>query len=149
MRQKWTKLFGFVFVLSMIMFSVNYDDWFPPVNVRWAVGVALLQRQALESNYYLTEPQRAGERTWSYRIRDGWVLGRSAGGAFPNVGAFGEVMPLNAIAMKRCRAKHALCIDLAHELFFHDGDFYDYVHNTPTGARRIADYLHRKLRDRI
>ena len=78
MRQKWTKLFGFVFVLSMIMFCVNYNDWFPPVNVRWAVGVARLQRQALESNYHLTEPRGAGERTWSYRIRDASVhnLGR-------------------------------------------------------------------------
>ena len=69
MQQTWTKPFGFVFVVSMTMFCVTYD-WFPRVNIRWAVGVARLQRQALESNYHLAEPRQAGERTWSYSIRD-------------------------------------------------------------------------------
>ncbi|MEE2790943.1 MAG: sulfatase-like hydrolase/transferase [Acidobacteriota bacterium] len=77
MRQTWIKPFGFVFVLSMIVFCITYD-WFPRANVRWAAGVTRLQRQALESNYQLAEPRQTDERTWSYSIRDASVhnLGR-------------------------------------------------------------------------
>jgi lysophospholipase L1-like esterase len=45
-----------------------------------------------------------------------------------------------------CQQKGAICIDLGNELHFGIGDFYDYVHNTPRGAKKIGDYLYAKLK---
>ena len=39
----------------------------------------------------------------------------------------------------------ATCLDLAAELRFEPGDFYDYEHNTPQGARKIGQWLAGKL----
>lgn len=52
-------------------------------------------------------------------------------------------------AMAACREVMAVCIDLAAELFFEDGDHYDEVHTTPKGSARIGRYLFEKLKDVI
>jgi len=46
-----------------------------------------------------------------------------------------------------CQERPGECyfIDLASELAFEDDDFYDNVHTTPAGARRIGEFLSRKL----
>src|SRR4051794_35861505 len=46
-----------------------------------------------------------------------------------------------------CQERPGECyfIDLASELAFEDDDFYDNVHTTPTGARRIGKFLSKKL----
>ena len=69
MWQRWLRPFGFAFLFSMTLFCATYD-WFPRVNVRWAERIARIERQALESHYYLAESRQVGERTWSYSIRD-------------------------------------------------------------------------------
>lgn len=51
--------------------------------------------------------------------------------------------------MAACREVMAVCIDLAAELFFEDGDHYDEVHTTPKGSARIGRYLFEKLKDVI
>lgn len=38
-----------------------------------------------------------------------------------------------------------VCLDLATELHFADGDFYDFEHNTPQGAEKIGHWLAGKL----
>ena len=39
----------------------------------------------------------------------------------------------------------SICIDLANELKFNLSDFYDLVHNTPSGAEKIGRYLASKI----
>jgi hypothetical protein len=47
--------------------------------------------------------------------------------------------------MEVCRTWHITCLDLAAELRFTEGDFYDYEHNTPRGAEKIGRWLSGKL----
>src|SRR4029078_1164724 len=46
-----------------------------------------------------------------------------------------------------CKERRREChfIDLASELSFEDDDFYDNVHTTPAGARRIGEFLSDRL----
>lgn len=52
----------------------------------------------------------------------------------------------NRRMMDVCKTVKAVCVNLAHELTFQDGDFYDHYHNTDTGAERIGVYLEGRLR---
>ena len=52
---------------------------------------------------------------------------------------------LNAATLETCRGRRVICLDLATELHFADGDFYDYEHNTPQGAEKIGHWLAGKL----
>lgn len=53
----------------------------------------------------------------------------------------------NRVTLEVCRrTADAVCVDLAGELEFEPGDFYDQVHYTPQGARRIGEYLAGRLR---
>jgi hypothetical protein len=40
-----------------------------------------------------------------------------------------------------------MCIDLAAEDMWQDDDFYDFLHNTPKGARKLGNYLFERLSD--
>jgi hypothetical protein len=51
----------------------------------------------------------------------------------------------NAATLEVCRYRHVACLDLATELPFGEGDFYDYEHNTPQGAEKIGRWLGGKL----
>lgn len=76
------------------------------------------------------------------RLRDGAIqeIDASGGGA-----TFAELSLYNAELLKFCAEAKALCIDLAGELRFGPGDFYDSVHTTPQGSRKIGMYLAEKL----
>lgn len=54
---------------------------------------------------------------------------------------------INAATRSLCQAESTHCrlVDLAGELAFDQADFYDLVHNTPQGARKIGEYLAGKL----
>ncbi|HSV28076.1 MAG TPA: hypothetical protein VLL76_00920, partial [Candidatus Omnitrophota bacterium] len=51
----------------------------------------------------------------------------------------------NAATLELCREDNLTCLDLASELDFADGDFYDVVHNTPQGAEKVGRWLAGKL----
>ncbi len=53
----------------------------------------------------------------------------------------------NNATLEVCNNFNAICINLADELQFKQGDYYDYVHNTPSGASRIGNYLFKKLKN--
>jgi hypothetical protein len=48
----------------------------------------------------------------------------------------------NNTLMSVCQDIDGICIDLAGEIKFETGDFYDQTHNTRAGARKIGDYLY-------
>ena len=83
---------------------------------------------------------------YEYQVRNGKVLSiPDARGIFPLDG-YVAMMLFNESLLKTCRRVEAICVDLASELSFENGDFYDNVHTTPAGSRRIGDYLAAKLR---
>jgi hypothetical protein len=65
-------------------------------------------------------------------------------------GDYFKARMLGDAAMTACRAGGAICIDMVREMGFSgDGDFYDHVHTGPSGNRRIAKFLYRRLKDVI
>jgi len=54
---------------------------------------------------------------------------------------------LNDTTMSMCK-KHSntICIDLATDIEFNHEDFYDFAHNTPSGAAKIGSYLADKIK---
>jgi len=55
-----------------------------------------------------------------------------------------EMRYYNAELLAFCAETGAICIDLAGELEFELGDFYDAIHTTPSGSRKIGAYLAEK-----
>jgi len=55
-----------------------------------------------------------------------------------------EMQGYNAELLAFCKEVHAICIDLAGELTFDVQDFYDAIHTTPSGSRKIGEYLAKK-----
>lgn len=50
------------------------------------------------------------------------------------------------VLLRTCREKQALCIDLGALNSWEDLDFYDFVHMTPRGARKVGLELYERLR---
>lgn len=55
----------------------------------------------------------------------------------------------NDKTMEFCHSVSGVCLDLASEVEFEDGDFYDFYHHTPRGAEKTGIYLYLKLWDRF
>jgi hypothetical protein len=80
-----------------------------------------------------------------YRLEHGRLTGIAEADG-PNGVDRGRALTLfNAATLEVCRYRHVACLDLATELQFEEGDFYDYEHNTPQGAERIGRWLAGKL----
>ena len=71
-RKRWFLVpFVLAFLLSLAFSYATYEAPFDPrVNVRWSEQVTQSQREALETEYDLAEPEYTGERTWQYEILD-------------------------------------------------------------------------------
>ena len=81
----------------------------------------------------------------AYRIRDGKVWGKLLEDGTIDTNAYDGLSVVNVATMATCKKAGAICIDLANELFFIDGDHYDDVHTTPRGSKKIGQYLFKKL----
>jgi lysophospholipase L1-like esterase len=81
---------------------------------------------------FVTQPMR------DMRVVDDHVMVRPPG-AEPPLRAF------NQTTLAVCREMSMDCLDLATELRFERGDFYDGLHYTPQGAARIGRWLGAKL----
>jgi lysophospholipase L1-like esterase len=81
----------------------------------------------------------------AYRIRDGKVWGKLREDGTVDTSAYNGLSVINIATIATCNKAGAICIDLANELFFVDGDHYDGVHTTPMGSKKIGQYLFKKL----
>ena len=109
-----------------------------------------LRALAARTREIRAEPIFVTQRMRSSKWRDGVLVGRE--GEPTNGVDLGIVTGMfNEVTMKVCRAEQAVCVDLATDMqhAFDDGDFYDFIHTTPSGAAKIGEYLHRSLRDRL
>jgi lysophospholipase L1-like esterase len=79
-----------------------------------------------------------------WRRRGNRLFGRRSDEGI-GVGYYVQQTLFNAWAMKACREKKAICLDLSAELEFRDGDFFDDVHTTPQGSAKIGTYVAEKL----
>lgn len=75
----------------------------------------------------------------------GKLLGMVTEGGPNGIDQYNALAPYNVATRQVCRENGLLCLDLAKELAFADGDFYDYLHNTPAGAEKIGRWLYAKL----
>ena len=105
-------------------------------------------------------PVFATQQTRMFRRDGGRVTGVELdfefhGHRFNGVDRYHILEMYNDVVRRVCRETGTPCIDLADGLALTDSDFYDFMHNTPAGARKIGDFLAEKLaaipafRDRI
>ena len=80
-----------------------------------------------------------------YRLEDGRLTGIVETSGPNGVDRGHALTRFNAATLEVCRYRHVACLDLATELPFSEGDFYDYEHNTPQGAEKIGRWLAGKL----
>lgn len=92
------------------------------------------------------------QTTGRCRQSDGKILGAAETATFDGVKINGVdkcIMRqlINRRTMEFCRQAGGVCLDLASEVKFEDGDFYDFPHTSPRGSEKIGHYLYSKLRD--
>lgn len=96
------------------------------------------------------EPILVTQKHGNYKIADGRLLARVATGGQPATDdAFRTLAAFNRTTLAICAERKVFCVDLAAGLEFHDGDFYDHIHTTPAGSRRIGRFIFEGLRDRL
>jgi len=91
------------------------------------------------------KPILVNQPTAEYRVRDNWIWVplTKDGDLFTH--GYRTISQFNDVTMDVCRKVGGRCIDLAREVEFDDGDFYDRIHNTPSGTKKIGQYLYDKL----
>ena len=91
------------------------------------------------------------QRRMSYWMDDEHIVGIASESKYDDVKYNGVDMYymnklLNNTTMSICNnVDNVICIDLESELNFDHKDFYDYTHNTPSGASKIGKYLASKV----
>ena len=63
--------------------------------------------------------------------------------------AFYNIQSLNRITLEICAEMEMTCVDLAGGISFQEGDFYDQIHTSPAGSRRIGEFLYQKLKGKL
>lgn len=95
------------------------------------------------------EPIFVTQHKAQHRNESGRVLATVDTLGNPQIGTYQDMARINRVTMAACREAAAICIDLGTEIEFRPGEFYDNVHTTPAGSKRIADFLFERLKDRI
>lgn len=92
------------------------------------------------------EPIFITQKRGDYKVEDGRLMVRvAAGGRSRSDETYRVLAAFNRTTLRVCRELGLFCIDLAGELEFRDGDFYDQVHTTPAGSRRVGRFVYERL----
>lgn len=94
---------------------------------------ARLQHLVLAIRKTGAEPIFITQTKSDWRIKDGIVSG--------DLDSYFEMRAINDTTLAQCEAQGISCIDVADALSAQDGDFYDSVHVTPQGSKRVAEIL--------
>jgi lysophospholipase L1-like esterase len=86
--------------------------------------------------------------TASYRFKDGKVLVPKNNDGEPMPDGYISIMSYNAATMEECETAKAICLDLANEVTFEVMDYYDGIHMTPEGNKKVGNFLYKKLKDK-
>ncbi|AVM75621.1 GDSL-type esterase/lipase family protein [Magnetospirillum gryphiswaldense] len=79
------------------------------------------------------EPLLVTQNSGTYRLERGGVRG--------DLAEYVHMAEVNAVTLEACRRHAVICLDLASLLEFGDGDFYDNVHTTPAGSRKVGQAM--------
>jgi hypothetical protein len=79
------------------------------------------------------------------RIVGGKIQGMVTPDGLNGIDQYRLLSEFNKATLTVCRDEGLLCLDLARELSFEPGDFYDLLHNTPQGADKIGRWLANRL----
>lgn len=80
-----------------------------------------------------------------YRVVGGKVQGLAAADGLNGIDHYRLLAEMNRATLQVCHDEGLLCLDLAREVVFEPGDFYDRLHNTPQGAAKIGRWLAERL----
>lgn len=87
------------------------------------------------------QPILVTQSAGTYRLADGVVSG--------DLAEYFRMAAINATTLASCRQHGIICLDLASQLSFGDGDFYDGVHTTPTASGKVGTAMCRAFRDAV
>ena len=88
------------------------------------------------SRYYRGEGSDVVGVAQSIPFGDAWVNG---------VDFFHIMIALDKALFDECGGAGGVTLDAARQVAWTDADFYDFLHNTPAGARKLGEYLHANL----
>ena len=98
-----------------------------------------LERLYATINSFGSRPIFVTDIEGSYRIADGIISG--------DLDRFYVMRAFADVTLEFCNQVAVACIDLDRNFHVSDGDFYDIVHSTPLGSRKIGDYVCQRLLD--
>lgn len=121
-------------------------DWKPEGDFRLDAYRERLRHLAQDSHAMGAVPVFITQTRADFRTVDGKVMGAADGeGGLNGIDRYRRLAAVNRATREVCADEGLLCLDLAREVTFEPGDFYDYVHNTPQGAAKIGHWLAGKL----
>ena len=100
------------------------------------------------TGHYRLVPGRVLGRVLKEPRKDPWT-GKIVEAGSIDIGPYAALMVHNQRAMETCRDEGGICIDVFHDLVLGPDDFYDLVHTTPNGSKKIAKFLFEKLNRQI
>lgn len=104
-----------------------------------------LRQLAQDSHAMGAVPVFVTQTRADFRLVDGKVQGMVEEDGVTGIDHYRRLAAVNRATREVCAEQGLLCLDLAREVTFEPGDFYDYLHNTPQGAARIGHWLAAKL----
>jgi hypothetical protein len=96
-----------------------------------------------------SEPVFVTQSRGDYRVEGGKLVGVAAEQGLNGVDQGRLLGEFNRTTLSVCIEAKIACLDLAGEVAFGDGDFYDVVHNTPQGAAKIGAWLGDRMADLV
>lgn len=104
-----------------------------------------LRRLAASAHQMGAVPVFVTQTRADFKVVDGRVQGMIEEDGLNGVDHYRRLTAFNRATREVCADEGLLCLDLAREVTFEPGDFYDYLHNTPQGAGKIGRWLAAKL----
>lgn len=120
-------------------------DWRPEGDAGLAAYQGRLRRLAEATHAMGAVPVFVTQTRADFKLVDGKVQGMVEEGGLNGVDHYRRLAAVNRATREVCADEGLLCLDLAREVTFEPGDFYDYLHNTPQGAAKIGRWLAAKL----
>lgn len=122
-------------------------DMLPEFTERLASFEDRLRRLADRIRGFGAEPIFVTQPSAEYRLDGEWILLPTVKGASSAAPRVVMLQSFNNVVMQTCIAVKAICVDVAGNVAFTDGDFYDRIHNTDKGAQKIGAYLFDALKE--
>ena len=124
----------------------NQPDWKPDQGVSQPESYRQrLKRLAVLIHEMGAVPVFVTQPRGDYRFKDGKLEGMAMPEGPNGIDQYRLLSAFNKATLQTCKEEGLLCLDLAGEVKFGPGDFYDMLHNTPQGAEKVGRWLAERL----